>query len=262
MAGISAIFNCGNFQLRQFPITVIFKPYALLTLFNRYIIGKEVYMIIDFVSSALIEIDVQNDFCPGGALAVEHGDEVTDPLNRLAFLFSAHGGRVIATQDWHDANHISFASSHPGKKPGDIIDLPLVKQQVLWPDHCVKGTKGANFHKDLDMYLVHLIVRKGYRQELDSYSAFFENDRTTPTGLNGFLKGLGIKSVFLGGLATDYCVFYGAMDAVNHGFETYVLRDAVRGVGFPEGSIDKAFETMEQAGIQIIDSGDIEGESP
>jgi nicotinamidase/pyrazinamidase len=215
-------------------------------------------MTINFTSSALLEVDVQNDFCPGGALAVDRGNEVADPLNRLAFLFSRNGGRVIATQDWHTADHISFASSHPGKKIGEIIDLPAVKAQVLWPDHCVQGTEGAKFHKNLDLTLVHLIVRKGYRQELDSYSVFYENDRKTPTGMDGFLKGLGIKSVFLGGLATDYCVFYSAIDAMGHGYETFVFTDAVRGVGFPDGSIETALKLMEEAGIHLIDSGDIE----
>jgi nicotinamidase/pyrazinamidase len=175
----------------------------------------------------------------------------------LAFLFSNNRGAVIAAQDWHPSDHVSFASNHPGKASGDIIELPTVKEQVLWPDHCVQGTEGAEFHKNLDTARVQLIVRKGYRQELDSYSAFFENDRKTATGLDGFLKSLRIESLFIGGLATDYCIFYTAMDALRHGYQTFVLSDAVRGVGIPEGSIDKAFRLMEEAGIRIIDSGGI-----
>ena len=213
----------------------------------------------DFRFSALLEIDVQNDFCPNGALAVNRGDEVTAPLNRLALVFSRHGGKVIATQDWHPGNHVSFASSHPGKKPGETIQTPDVAEQILWPSHCVQGTAGAEFHKNLDVSPVQLIIRKGFHQELDSYSAFFENDQKTPTGLDGFLKGLGVKSVFLGGLATDYCVYYSAMDAVKLGYKTFVLRDAVQGVGYPEGSVEKAFRLMEQAGICIIDSNNLKG---
>ena len=215
-------------------------------------------MKIDFTSCALLEIDVQNDFCPRGALAVEEGDEVTEPLNRLAAFFSRKGGRVIATQDWHSIGHISFASSHPNKKYGDIIDTPLVKEQVLWPDHCMQGTKGAEFHEKLDLTHIHLIIRNGFKPELDSYSAFFENDRKTSTGLDAYLKGLSLKSVFLGGIATDYCVFYSAMDAVQLGYKTFVLRDAVRGVGLPTGSIDKAFHSMKEAGVSIIDSVEVD----
>jgi nicotinamidase/pyrazinamidase len=217
-------------------------------------------MKINFAASALLEIDIQNDFCPGGALAVKDGDKVIDPLNRLVRQFSHKGGKVIATQDWHTDKHISFASSHQGKNVGDIIEVPSVKEQVLWPDHCVQGTKGADFHKDLDLTVAQMVLRKGSKQGLDSYSAFFENDRKTPTGLHGFLKELGITMVFMGGLATDYCVLYSAMDAVLLGYKTYVLGDAIRGVGFPEGSIEKALNTMEGAGIVVVGSSDIEAD--
>ncbi|MDR0472114.1 MAG: bifunctional nicotinamidase/pyrazinamidase [Treponema sp.] len=213
--------------------------------------------VIDFSSSALLEIDIQNDFCPGGALAVNRGDEVIDILNRLARLFAARGGRVAATQDWHTENHISFASSHPGRSPGDSVDLPCVKGQILWPDHCVQDSAGADFHKDLDLKPVNLIIRKGFRPDLDSYSAFFENDRKTETGLKGFFKGLSVDTVFIGGLATDYCVFYSAMDAAKAGFKTFVIEDAVRGVGFPEGSVERALETLKNMGITLINSGEI-----
>jgi nicotinamidase/pyrazinamidase len=205
----------------------------------------------------LLEIDVQNDFCPGGALAVDRGDEVVAPLNRLASLFAERGGKVLATQDWHPQDHISFGSSHPGKKPGETVDLPGVKGQILWPSHCVQSGSGAAFHPGLELRAVHAIVRKGYRRELDSYSAFFENDRKTPTGLEGFLRGLSISAVVIGGLATDYCVLYSALDAAAGGFKTVVVRDAVRGVGFPEGSVERAFRLMEEAGVLIAASEEL-----
>jgi nicotinamidase/pyrazinamidase len=164
---------------------------------------------------------------------------------------------VAATQDWHPEGHASFASAHEGKKPGETVDLPGVKNQILWPDHCVQGTWGARFHEKLDLKPVSLIIRKGFRQGLDSYSAFFENDRTTPTGLEGWLRGLGITTVILGGLATDYCVFYSALDACRLGFNTIVLTDAIRGVGYPEGSVEKALDSMEKQGAALRLSGDI-----
>ena len=213
-------------------------------------------MNIKFTSSALLIVDVQNDFCPTGTLAVKDGSKVIDPLNKLAALFFEKGGKVIATQDWHTENHASFAVSHKGKKPGDVIKLHSA-EQVLWPVHCVQGTKGANIHKNLDLTNVSLIIRKGSRTELDSYSAFFENDKKTQTGLDGYLKCLGIKTIFIGGLATDYCVLYSAMDAVRCGYKTFVIKDAVRGVGIPEGSVEKAYAQMEKAGIKITDSGRI-----
>jgi nicotinamidase/pyrazinamidase len=225
-------------------------------------------MEIDIGESALLEIDVQNDFCPaytfisgdkwpGGALAVNRGDEVIAPLNALAEIFAHRGGRVIASQDWHPEGHVSFAQSHPGKKPGEIVDLESLKGQVLWPRHCVAGSGGARFHEKLNLRPVNLIIRKGFRRGLDSYSAFFENDRTTPTGLDGFLKGLAIRTVIIGGLASDYCVFYTALDGMDRGYRTIVLEDAVRGVGYPEGSVEKAFTEMRQTGILIMQSGDI-----
>ena len=188
-------------------------------------------------ASALLIIDVQNDFCPAGALAVSGGHEVIAPLNRLSHIFYNMGGKVIATQDWHTENHISFAS--------------------LWPVHCVRGTKGAELHKDLDLSLIHLILRKGTKENLDSYSAFFENDKKTSTGLDGFLQSLCINKVFMGGLATDYCVYYSAMDAIKLGLETYVIKDAVRGVNNPEGSTEKAVEAMVKAGVKFIESDNI-----
>ena len=225
-------------------------------------------MITDVRKAALLVIDVQNDFCPpytaasgekypAGTLAVGGGDEVISPLNALARRLAAAGGRVIATQDWHPAGHVSFASTHRGKKPGDTVDLPGIGVQALWPDHCVQGSFGAAFHEKLDLVPVNLVLRKGFRPGLDSYSAFFENDRKTPTGLEGFLRGLGLETVLIGGLATDYCVFYSALDAVRLGFGTTVLGDAVRGVGYPEGSVERALAEMKAAGIGLVPSEEI-----
>jgi len=205
----------------------------------------------------LLLIDVQNDFCPGGALAVNEGDAVVAPLNALSAALAEKGGRVAATQDWHASGHISFASSHSGKKPNDVIDTPLVKQQVLWPDHCVQGTAGAEFHKDLDTKPVSAIIRKGVHKDIDSYSAFFENDRKTKTGLEGYLKSLGIKTVIMGGIATDYCVFYSAMDCKKLGFNTIIASDAVRGVGFPESSVEKAIAEMKSKKIEFLTSQEL-----
>jgi nicotinamidase/pyrazinamidase len=161
------------------------------------------------------------------------------------------------TQDWHPADHVSFASSHSGKNPGEVIDTDLVKGQMLWPAHCVQGTNGADFHKDLNLNTVSMIIRKGFNKNLDSYSAFFENDKKTPTGLEGFLRSLGTETVIMGGLATDYCVFFSAMDCRKLGFKTIVVSDAVRGVGLPEGSIENAIKSMKAEGIEFISSSDL-----
>jgi len=202
----------------------------------------------------LLIVDVQNDFCSGGALAVNDADSIIPVINGLTRVFSGKGVRIAATQDWHGGGHISFASSHQGKKPGDIVDTPLVKDQVLWPDHCVRGTRGADFHSDLETNSVTMVIRKGFRSDLDSYSAFFENDRNTPTGLEKNVRDLGIETVIICGIATDYCVFYSAIDCKNLGFNTIIAEDAVRGVGFPEGSIETAVSKMKEAGIQFFSS--------
>jgi nicotinamidase/pyrazinamidase len=229
-------------------------------------------MNIDFVKSALIMVDVQNDFCPSykskagqmtqpGIMQVTEGNAIVEPLNAVSHVFNWHNAPVIATQDWHPANNISFASTHPGLKAYDIIDLIIEKnviEQVLWPSHCVQGTRGADFHEYLDLKPVSYILRKGRSEMIDSYSAFYENDRTTSTGLGGLLKGLAVESVFIGGLATDYCIFYTAMDAVKLGFKTYVLSDAVKGIDSPKGSIENAMKKMENAGVQFVKTGDIE----
>jgi nicotinamidase/pyrazinamidase len=199
---------------------------------------------------ALIIIDVQNDFCPGGALAVQGGDEVVPVINAIIWKFN----RVVATQDWHPGNQISFASNHPGKKPFDEIDLNRYRQ-TLWPDHCVQGSPGADFHPDLNTVLVDLIVRKGTASDVDSYSAFLENDRKTKTGLDGYLSSIGAKELFICGLATDYCVYYSAMDALKFGFTTSVIIDACRGIDMPAGTVTKLVNEMRNAGIQIVESG-------
>ncbi|MDR2924053.1 MAG: bifunctional nicotinamidase/pyrazinamidase [Treponema sp.] len=216
---------------------------------------------MNITKTLLLEIDVQNDFCPayagsGGALAVPDGNAVVGPLNMLAAAVAGAGGFVAATQDWHPAGHISFASSHPGKKPGDVINT-AGQDQGLWPDHCVQGGWGADFHAELDLKPAHLIVRKGYRKGLDSYSAFFENDRRTATGLEGWIRRLGIDTVIMGGLATDYCVFFSAMDSKKLGFDTIIINDAVRGVGLPAGSVERAVEQMRASGIAFAESGEL-----
>ena len=209
------------------------------------------------LKTLLLIIDVQNDFCPGGALAVTDGSGVIPPLNALSAALAARGGRVAATQDWHPVGHVSFASSHNGRNPGETVDTALVNGQVLWPDHCVQGTNGAAFHEGLDLKPVSLIVRKGFRKELDSYSAFFENDRCTSTGLEGGIKQMNIETVIIGGLATDYCVFYSAMDSRRLGFNTIVVSDAVRGVGIPEGSVENAVSAMKANGIEFVPSAEL-----
>jgi nicotinamidase/pyrazinamidase len=194
---------------------------------------------------ALIIIDVQNDFCPGGALAVPRGDEIILAVNRLAADF-AH---VILTQDWHPRKHASFASSHPGKQPFDTIELPY-GQQILWPDHCVQGSRGAAFHPGLDVPHAELVVRKGFRSAIDSYSAFRENDHLTPTGLSGYLKERGFERITLCGLATDFCVFYSAIDGREAGFAVSVVTSACRGIDV-DGSLGHAMRSMNEVGVTL-----------
>ena len=195
---------------------------------------------------ALIVIDVQNDFCPGGALAVSEGNRIVPLINRLIIEYD----HVILTQDWHPAGHSSFASSHPGKMPFETIAMPY-GEQTLWPDHCVQGTDGAAFHPDLQWTKAELIIRKGFRSAIDSYSAFFENDRRTPTGLGGYLKERGIAEIVLAGLATDFCVAYSALDAVKLGFKASVLLDASRGIDL-NGSLDAMKIAMRNAGVELL----------
>lgn len=193
----------------------------------------------------LLVVDVQNDFCPGGALQVAEGDAVVAPINRLTGLFA----NVVATQDWHPPGHHSFAASHAGKQPFESAALSY-GHQVLWPDHCVAGTHGAAFHSDLNLDPMQLIVRKGFRHDIDSYSAFFENDRKTPTGLAGYLRERGLERLFICGLATDFCVFYSALDGKRLGFEVAVLEDACRAIDL-DGSLDEARRQMIGAGVDF-----------
>ena len=194
--------------------------------------------------TALIVIDVQNDFCEGGALAVEGGQSIVGPINAI---MDDYAVRVL-TQDWHPAGHSSFASSHPDRAPFETVEMPY-GPQVLWPDHCVIGSAGAAFHPDLDTTKADLIVRKGFRPEVDSYSAFFENDHATPTGLEGYLRTRGVTKVVLVGLATDFCVGFSALDARRLGFETEVRLDLTRAIDL-DGSLAAARAAWDEAGVR------------
>ena len=194
---------------------------------------------------ALIVIDVQNDFCPGGALAVAEGDQIIDRINGL---MQDHPVRVL-TQDWHSADHSSFAANHPGAAPFSMIDMPY-GPQVLWPTHCVQGTPGAAFHGALKTDPADLIIRKGFRPAIDSYSAFFENDHKTPTGLEGYLRSRGVTDLCFVGLATDFCVAYSALDAARLGFSATVLEGACRAIDL-NGSLADAREKMRAAGVRL-----------
>jgi nicotinamidase/pyrazinamidase len=202
-------------------------------------------------TSALLVIDVQNCFLPGGSLAVKDGEQVVPVINRIAKSFS----NVVVTQDWHTVGHTSFASAHPGKKPFETVDLAYGKQ-VLWPDHCVQGTEGASLSKDLSIPQAALILRKGFHKDVDSYSAFTEADGKTTTGLAAYLKARKLERLFVAGLATDFCVAWTALDARKAGFETYVVEDACRGID-TQGSMAKAWADMDKAGVKRIQSADI-----
>lgn len=195
---------------------------------------------------ALIVVDVQNDFCPGGALAVENGDQVVPVINRLIARFD----HVILTQDWHPAGHSSFASSHPGRAPFDTVEMAY-GAQTLWPDHCVQGSHGAAFHPDLEWTRAELVIRKGFRREIDSYSAFFENDHTTPTGLTGYLRERGISKLTLAGLATDFCLGYSALDARKQGFAATVVMEGCRAIDM-NGSLAAMTQKMQEAGAELV----------
>jgi nicotinamidase/pyrazinamidase len=202
-------------------------------------------------ASVLIVVDVQNCFLPGGSLAVKDGDQVVPVINKIAKGFT----NIVMTQDWHTPHHISFASSHPGKKPFEPIKLAY-GDQVLWPDHCVQGTDGAMLSKNLDIPTAQLIIRKGFHNDVDSYSAFLEADKKTSTGLASYLRARGIKTVFVTGLATDFCVAWTAIDARGAGFTAYVVEDACRGID-AMGSMAKAWTDMTKAGVKKIQSSDL-----
>jgi nicotinamidase/pyrazinamidase len=195
---------------------------------------------------ALVVVDLQNDFCPGGALGVDGGHEIVPIINGLIERFD----HVVLTQDWHPEGHLSFASSHRGKAPFETTEMPY-GTQTLWPDHCVQGTSGAEFHPALVADKAELIIRKGFRPEIDSYSTFFENDRVTPTGLAGYLRERGIGRITLTGIATDFCVAYSALDARKHGFEVTVLLEACRAIDL-DGSLANMIGEMKAAGAKIV----------
>jgi nicotinamidase/pyrazinamidase len=201
--------------------------------------------------SALLMIDIQNDFCPGGALAVNDGDAVVPVVNRLQERFSVK----VLTQDWHPHEHASLVHNHEDVEPFTVIQAPH-GDQVIWPGHCIQGTPGAGFHPDLDVDGADLILRKGFRQHIVSYSAFFENDRTTATGLAGYLRERGVKRIYATGLATDFCVYYSAIDAIRQGFEAVLVPDACRAIDL-DGSLDAAMADMKAQGVIFMNSSGI-----
>ncbi|HUF17001.1 MAG TPA: bifunctional nicotinamidase/pyrazinamidase [Thermoanaerobaculia bacterium] len=204
------------------------------------------------MTKALIMVDIQNDFMPGGALPTREGDAIVEVVNRL----QPHFPLVFATQDWHPQNHGSFASNHPGKTPGEVIDLGGI-QQVLWPDHCVQETQGAEFHPDLDVDRIEAVIRKGTDPAIDSYSGFFDNAHRKATGLEEQLRSRDVTDVCVVGLATDYCVRFTTLDALALGFKVAVVRDACRGVELQDGDIESAFEEMRTTGAEIVGSSQI-----
>ncbi|MGC1409229.1 MAG: bifunctional nicotinamidase/pyrazinamidase [Acetobacteraceae bacterium] len=211
---------------------------------------------IDQATDILGLVDVQPTFMPGGELAVAQGGAVVPVINRLLARFS----HAFATQDWHPPGHSSFASAHPGQQPYDTIAMPY-GQQVLWPDHAIHGSPNAALHRDLDLTRVEVIVRKGFHRDIDSYSTFFENDRRTATGLDGWLRQRGFRRIFLAGLATDFCVAWSAEDAVRLGYEVMVIEDACRGIGMPldngRTTMDETRERFARLGVRMISSGEL-----
>lgn len=200
---------------------------------------------------ALLIVDLQNDFCPGGALEVAEGDQIVPTVNKLVNVFDA----VIQTQDWHPAGHSSFASSHEGKNPYDTIEVDY-GEQVLWPDHCVQGSMGAEFHPELNTLKTQVVIRKGFRKAIDSYSTFFENDQKTTTGLTGYLKERGITDLYTVGLATDFCVKWSVLDGIDEGFNMHIVKDAVKGIDL-NGSLDQAWKEMKEKGVSVVTSDDL-----
>lgn len=203
------------------------------------------------MSTALLVIDIQNDFCPGGALAVAEGDAIIAPVNALMDA----APHVILTQDWHPHDHSSFASQHDGKNPFETISMPY-GEQTLWPDHCIQGSPGAEFHPALNLNRAEMIIRKGYRKEIDSYSAFFENDRTTPTGLHGALHERGITRLIMVGLATDFCVAFSALDAARLGYDCTVVMDCCRAIDLG-GSLAAMSDALRDKGVTLAGSSDL-----
>jgi nicotinamidase/pyrazinamidase len=207
-------------------------------------------------TDALIVVDVQNDFLPGGALAVNEGDKIIQGINSLMEKFHGKGARIILTQDWHPSDHLSFAGQHRGKKPFDTIEGVVGIGPVLWPDHCVQGTKGAQFHYNLESDKAHLIIRKGINRNIDSYSAFTENDKQSDTGLSGYLENAHLERIFICGLALDYCVYWSAVDGIKKGFETFVIPDLSKGIA--SDTTDEAIQQMVEAGIKLLKPAEFE----
>jgi nicotinamidase/pyrazinamidase len=204
---------------------------------------------------ALIIVDMQYDFIPGGSLPVEEGDFIINGINGIAKLFKKNKAIIVLTQDWHPQNHLSFASNHPGKSPGDeFTSEDGAIGPVLWPDHCVQGTRGAEFHKDLRFDLADKIIKKGMNPNVDSYSGFQDNDKKSETGLRNYLNSKKIKRIFVCGLALDYCCYYTAMDGLDFGYKVYFLVDLTRGVDLPEGSIEKVLENLKNSGIKFVNN--------
>lgn len=200
---------------------------------------------------ALLIVDLQNDFCPGGALEVPEGDSIVPTVNKLVEQFDT----VIQTQDWHPAGHHSFASSHEGKEPNETVEMDY-GTQVLWPDHCIQESTGAAFHPDLNTAKSQVIVRKGFRKQVDSYSAFYENDKKTPTGLAGYLRERGITDLYTVGLATDFCVKWSILDGITEGFQMYIVEDAVKGIDL-NGSVEKTWQQIKQKGVHVVHSEEL-----
>lgn len=202
---------------------------------------------------ALMIIDMQNDFIPGGSLAVEEGDLIIEDINRITSKFKENNGTIILTQDWHPQNHLSFASNHQGKNPGDAyMSEDGAIGPVLWPDHCVQGTKGAEFHKELDINLADKIIQKGMNPNVDSYSGFQDNDKKSETGLRKYLDSKKIKRIFVCGLALDYCCYYTAMDGLDFGYKVFFMVNLTRGVDLPEGNVENALENLKKSDIKFV----------
>ncbi|MGB9688986.1 bifunctional nicotinamidase/pyrazinamidase [Thermogutta sp.] len=201
---------------------------------------------------ALIVVDVQNDFCPGGALPVPRGDEVVPVINRVMPLFRL----VVATQDWHPAEHCSFAANHPGKQPGEVVEINGVPQ-ILWPVHCVQETPGAKFHPGLNTQLFQAVFRKGTDPAIDSYSGFYDNARQRATGLHEYLQEHGVTRIFVVGLATDYCVKWTCLDGVELGYQTFLVEDACRGVELMPGDVERSLKQLREAGVTIVSSAEL-----
>ncbi len=208
-------------------------------------------------TDALLVVDAQNDFMPGGALAVPSGDEIVNETNELMRSFFLKGSKVILTQDWHPLSHGSFASKYEDKEPYDTFTEKKGLGPILWPDHCVQGTEGAAIHKNININNTHLLLRKGYHKQVDSYSAFLENDKETETGLDGYLKSTGISRVFICGLALDYCVFFSAQDAIHKNYKVFIIIDLTRGIDSPPGNNSKAISAMNKSGVQFVRFKDI-----